>query len=238
MTALSAIGARLRAAREEQGLTLKALADSMGVTPSLLSQIETDKVQPSLNTLYQLATRLGISIDELLDIDIVDSSGRMRRRRPVAPVQRFEDNPVVDLTSGVRLELLAGGASGIAEPLMVTFEPHSSTTPGARFSRHQGYDFGVLVEGELVLRIDFDEHPMRAGDSVHFDTTRPHVYVNETDRPARGVWFALRLPVVDDPPAGTSAGTEIWRRKGSAPVRRSSTLSDVLNALHNQDDWS
>ncbi len=234
MTVLSAIGARLRAAREDQGLTLKSLADSMGVTPSLLSQIETDKVQPSLNTLYQLATRLGVSIDELLDIEAADTSGRMRRRRPVAPVQRFEDNPVVDLSSGVRLELLAGGASGIAEPLMVTFEPHSSTTPGARFSRHQGYDFGVLVEGELVLRIDFDEHPMRAGDSVHFDTTRPHVYVNETDRPARGVWFALRLPEADD----AGADTELWRRKGSTPVRRSSTLSDVLNALHNQDDWS
>jgi transcriptional regulator with XRE-family HTH domain len=230
VNSLSAIGARLKTAREAQNLTLKTLADAMGVTPSLLSQIENDKVQPSLNTLYQLATQLQLSIDDLLDLGDADGSPR---RRQAGPVQRAADNPVVDLTSGVRLELLAGGAGGIAEPLMVTFAPHSSTTADRRLSRHQGYDFGVLIEGRLVLRLGFDEHELRAGDSVHFDTTRPHVYVNDADEPARGVWFALRTPAEGEGAERPGPGA----RKKPAPARHSGSLSDVLNALHNHDDW-
>lgn len=226
VNSLSAIGARLKTVREAQNLTLKSLADSMGVTPSLLSQIENDKVQPSLNTLYQLAVRLQISVDELLGIE----AGRDTRRRP-GPVQRFEDNPVVELESGVRLELLAGGAAGIVEPLMVTYGPHSSTTAGALWSRHLGYDFGVLLEGELTLRLGFEEHRIRAGDSVHFDTTQPHVYLNDSAVPARGVWFTLR-----NPPEQPAAGGESSARDRITRARPGS-LSDVLNALHNHDDW-
>ncbi|MFB2584622.1 helix-turn-helix domain-containing protein [Herbiconiux liukaitaii] len=229
MTSLSAIGARLRTAREAQNLTLKALADAMGVTPSLLSQIENDKVQPSLNTLYHLALQLELSVDELLGI----ASGRDTRRP--GPVQRFEDNPVVELESGVRLELLAGGASGIVEPLMVTYRPHSSTTSGALWSRHLGYDFGVLLEGELTLRLGFEEHVIRSGDSVHFDTTQPHVYVNDSTHTARGVWFTLRHPPERATTAASTPGSGI---PGSGLTRgRPGSLSDVLNALHNHDDW-
>jgi transcriptional regulator with XRE-family HTH domain len=226
VSSLSAIGARLKTAREAQNLTLKSLADAMGVTPSLLSQIENDKVQPSLNTLYQLALQLELSVDELLGIQ----SGRDTRRRQ-GPVQRFEENPVIELDSGVRLELLAGGAAGIVEPLMVTYSPHSATTSGALRSRHAGYDFGVLLEGELTLRLGFDEHRIRAGDSVHFDTSRPHVYLNDSDRPARGVWFTLR----DPPPETASTGSPL--AKGRLGDARPGSLSDVLNALHNHDDW-
>ena len=224
VTSLSAIGSRLRIAREAQNLTLKALADAMGVTPSLLSQIENDKVQPSLNTLYQLAMHLELSVDELLGI----AAGRDTRRP--GPVQRSEDNPVVELESGVRLELLAGGATGIVEPLMVTYRPHSSTTSGALWSRHLGYDFGVLLEGELTLRLGFEEHVIRAGDSVHFDTTQPHVYLNDSARPARGVWFTLRHP--PEPPAAAPGTADSGFTRG-----RPGSLSDVLNALHNHDDW-
>lgn len=225
VNSLSAIGARLKGAREFQNLTLKALADAMGVTPSLLSQIENDKVQPSLNTLYQLAMHLELSVDELLGIE----HGIDTRRR-AGPVQRFEDNPVVELESGVRLELLAGGATGIVEPLMVTYQPHSSTTAGALWSRHLGYDFGVLLEGELTLRLGFDEHSIRAGDSVHFDTTQPHVYLNDSAVPARGVWFTLRNPPEPPVAAGGDARSRIARAQPGS-------LSEVLHALHNDDDW-
>jgi transcriptional regulator with XRE-family HTH domain len=229
VTSLSAIGARLKSAREAQNLTLKSLADAMGVTPSLLSQIENDKVQPSLNTLYQLALQLELSVDELLGIE----SGRDTRRR-TGPVQRSEDNPVVELESGVRLELLAGGATGVVEPLMVTYQPHSSTTAGALWSRHTGYDFGVLLEGELTLRLGFEEHVIRAGDSVHFDTTRPHVYLNDAAEPARGVWFTLRT----SPEQGVLPGdTDPRDRRDRITRAKPGSLSDVLNALHNHDDW-
>ena len=60
-----AIGERVRAERTRQGLSARALARDVGVSASLISQIETDKSQPSVSTLYAISTALGIPIGEL-----------------------------------------------------------------------------------------------------------------------------------------------------------------------------
>src|SRR5512142_914949 len=60
------LGAKLRASRLEQGLSLRVLADRLGVSPSLISQVETGRAKPSVSTLYAITAELGISVDELL----------------------------------------------------------------------------------------------------------------------------------------------------------------------------
>ena len=57
------LGAQIRAARTEQGLTLRALAKRADVSPSLLSRVENDKSTPSVSTLYAVAAALGVSLD-------------------------------------------------------------------------------------------------------------------------------------------------------------------------------
>lgn len=64
----SLLGARLRAAREAQGVSLRSVAAAIGVSPSLLSQIENGKTNPSVDTLYALVQQLGISVDAMLGI--------------------------------------------------------------------------------------------------------------------------------------------------------------------------
>jgi Zn-dependent peptidase ImmA (M78 family)/DNA-binding XRE family transcriptional regulator len=51
---------RIRRARERQGLTGKALAEKVGVTPSAISQFEAGVVRPDLDTLVRLALALGV----------------------------------------------------------------------------------------------------------------------------------------------------------------------------------
>lgn len=60
------MGDRLRAARLARGLSLRGLAERLGVSPSLISQVETGRAKPSVSTLYAIANELGISLDELL----------------------------------------------------------------------------------------------------------------------------------------------------------------------------
>lgn len=168
----------------------------MGVTPSLLSQIETDKVQPSLNTLSQLVGRLDLSIDSLLaggdgqneDLGALGMSGAVVR----PTVQRAGENPTLVLSTGVSWERLAGGVEETLEPLIITFPPHATSSPTEGLSQYSGYEFGLLLEGRLTLKLGFDSYELRVGDSVHFDASRPHAYVNESDELARGVWFVLR----------------------------------------------
>jgi transcriptional regulator with XRE-family HTH domain/quercetin dioxygenase-like cupin family protein len=64
-TEVPPIGARLRAARRGRGLSVRGLARDIGVSASLISQIETDKSSPSVSTLYSITTALGISIEDL-----------------------------------------------------------------------------------------------------------------------------------------------------------------------------
>ena len=59
------VGPRLRAYREQRGLSLRELARRLGVSPSAISQIETGKSRPSVSTLYSIVSELGMSLDEL-----------------------------------------------------------------------------------------------------------------------------------------------------------------------------
>ena len=60
------LGSELRRVRESKKLSLRAVASAVGVSASLLSQVETGKTQPSVSTLYALVNHLGISLDALM----------------------------------------------------------------------------------------------------------------------------------------------------------------------------
>lgn len=182
--ATESIGERLRAARLARGLSLRGLAQSLGVSASLISQIETGKTQPSVSTLYAIVTTLGISIDDLLDVGPFSSSAA-----PTAPiVQRRSENPLLEMENGVRWERLAVG-EGTAEALLVTYEPGAASSVEGRLMRHAGTEYALILEGELTLQVEFDTFTLQAGDSLHFDSSRPHLYSNRSDRVTRGVWF-------------------------------------------------
>lgn len=60
------VGAALRAAREEAGLSMRALAAAAGVSQPFLSQVERGLTSPSIATLYRLAEALGTTPADLL----------------------------------------------------------------------------------------------------------------------------------------------------------------------------
>ena len=79
----SHIGPRLRAQREQLGVSLRELARRIGVSASLISQIERDKVNPSVSTLYSLVQELGLGMGDLFSADgwtYSPAATRARRR--------------------------------------------------------------------------------------------------------------------------------------------------------------
>jgi transcriptional regulator with XRE-family HTH domain len=62
------LGGRLRQARVKRGISLRALARELGVSPSFVSQLENGKNRPSVATLYSMAQLLDVSIDQLFDL--------------------------------------------------------------------------------------------------------------------------------------------------------------------------
>lgn len=229
------IGARLREARLQRGMSLRSVAQELGVSASLISQVETGKTQPSVSTLYALVTHLGVSIDDLLGtarpVDAADEVEEQALALPIAlsqpVIQHAADNPVLEMENGVRWERLAIGENGPADGLLVTYEPGASSSIEGKLMRHAGVEYAYLLEGQLTLQLEFDTFLLGPGDSVHFDSIRPHLYSNRGDLPARGVWFVV----------GRRQQNQVMPDAGGASSGRSngSTLSSAVDVLRAMD---
>jgi len=220
------LGARLREARQEQGLSLRSLAQSLGVSASLVSQVEMGKTQPSVATLYAMASHLGVSLDALVGRE----RNGDRRRDAGGPssasgaVQRARDNPAIEMENGVRWERLASETGGPADPILVTYEPGASSSVEGKLMRHSGIEYAYLLEGELVLHLEFDTVTLRAGDSMSFDSERPHMFSNQSAVRARGIWFVAGRR--QDPLTRADVPNGISRRH-----RSPASAVDVLRAI-------
>jgi transcriptional regulator with XRE-family HTH domain len=225
------IGARLREARLGRGMSLRSVAQSVGVSASLISQVETGKTQPSVSTLYALVSHLGISIDDLLGV-VPSAAGVPRPTAPtdtltVSTIQHAADNLVLEMENGVRWERLAMGDGGPADALLVSYEPGASSSIEGKLMRHAGVEYAYLIEGELTVQVDFDTYVLGPGDSLHFDSVRPHLYSNRGRTVARGVWFVVgrrqqNMTMPAAPGAGSSA---------SAGTAALGSAVDVLRAM-------
>jgi transcriptional regulator with XRE-family HTH domain len=190
----SRIGERLRAARGQSGMTVRELAQRIGVSPSLISQIERDKVTPSVSTLWSLVTVLGLTMGELFAEAEAEAPGA---RPPVpapaaaspttAPGQRAE----INLESGVRWERLTAASDPVVEFLSVVYPPGASSCGEDSLLRHGGREYGYVVGSRLGVRIGFDEYELGPGMAVSFDASTPHRLWAIGDRPAEAIWVVV-----------------------------------------------
>jgi transcriptional regulator with XRE-family HTH domain len=199
------IGPRIRAERARREVTIRALARVVGVSPSLISQIETGKSQPSVSTLYGITSTLGLSLEDLFDAKEIeevatslpppDEAGlrflRSDRAKGVGPHVSPEDRELLNLESGVTWERLGQVPHHHVDFLLVTYQPGSASSAEGRLMRHSGTEYAYLISGELELNLGFDKYVLAPGDSVCFESTRPHAYSNHWEVPAVGVWFVV-----------------------------------------------
>jgi transcriptional regulator with XRE-family HTH domain len=186
------VGTRLRAQRESRGLTLREVARRIGVSPSLISQIERDKVNPSVSTLYALVRELGLSMGDLFEADgAAATSSRAAAGVDEGPVVRPDSRVLINLASGVTWERLTQVSDPGVEFLYVVYEPGSESCPEDSLVHHGGKEYGYVISGRLGVRIAFDEHSLGPGDSISFDSTMPHRLYNPGDEPAEGIWFII-----------------------------------------------
>ena len=187
----SKVGSRLRAQRERVGISLRELARRVGVSPSLVSQIELDRVNPSVSTLYSLVTELGMTMSDVFG----DSPAGERVVRPLGGgdglAERAETRSVINLASGVRWERLTAHSDREVEFLHVAYPIDAESCPADALMTHGGKEYGYVISGTLGVRVGFDEYELGPGGSIAFDSSSPHRLWTVGDEPARAIWVVI-----------------------------------------------
>jgi transcriptional regulator with XRE-family HTH domain len=189
----SQVGARLRAERERLGLSLRDLARRVGVSASLISQIERDKVNPSVSTLYSLATSLGLTMGQVFDERAGGEAApgfAPQAAADAGPVATPDTRPSINLGSGVRWERLTASPDPLVDFVYLVYDVGSSSAEEVLLT-HPGKEYGYVLSGELGVRIGFDEYRLRPGDSISFDSSAPHRLWAVGTTPVHAIWFAL-----------------------------------------------
>lgn len=197
------IGPNVRAAREAQGISLRELARRIGVSPSFISQLERNKANASVGTLYALVDVLGISIDQVMAGPDARASHHERlgsprdeRNAPTRalqvdqPLQRSEGRARIQFP-GVTWERLTQASDPQVDFLHVTYAPGSASSPEDEMMRHGGHEYGFVVSGTITVQVGFDTYLMAAGDAITFDSMTPHRLSNTSSEDCVAIWVVV-----------------------------------------------
>ncbi|HEV8563947.1 MAG TPA: helix-turn-helix domain-containing protein [Actinomycetota bacterium] len=195
---LEDIGTRLREQRDRVGISQRELARRIGLSASMISQIESGQSKPSVSTLYDIVNELGVSVDDIFSGGNGSSAepGSQDGAAPGStthhgPMVRLEDRHVIDLDSGVRWERLTSHKHEDVDFLHVVYDVGGSSASDTKMMRHPGREYGLVLEGRLGVQLGFDDFALGPGDSIAFDSTQPHRLWNLGDVPVSGIWFVV-----------------------------------------------
>ena len=159
--AVSALGDRLRAAREARRLTLEQLSASTGVSKPHLSRLESGERQPSVGILVELATALGTRVSALLGEDVEGT-----------PLATFTPDTPRHRAAGLEIASSSGFPDSRALEAMRVHVP-AGREPSAP-ARHRGEEWIYVLRGTLELEFDGVLYELRKDMAAHFDAARPH----------------------------------------------------------------
>jgi transcriptional regulator with XRE-family HTH domain len=187
----SRIGAKLREEREKRNISLRELARRVGVSPSLISQIELDRVNPSVSTLWSIVTELGMTMSEVFG-ETPDASGQTATSREADRVVAGpETRRVINLASGVRWERLTPHNDPDVEFLYVVYPVGGESSPEHALVTHGGREYGYVSSGTLGVQVGFDEYVLEPGASIAFDSSAPHRLWTIGSEPVHAIWVVI-----------------------------------------------
>ena len=165
------IGITLRTLRIKQGRTIQEISDFCGLSKSMVSKIETNKVFPSVATLTKIAKTLGTNISSLLEENAGNSE--------VFVLAGTAEQNTIKTEKGYSIYPYA---SGFKQKKMQPFlfmakkgevKPHHVS--------HEGEEFICVLEGEMKFQVGDIEYFLRKGDSLYFNALKTHQVIPVSD---------------------------------------------------------
>ena len=167
---LPVIGKNIQIIRKQQKYTLDVLAEKSGVSKAMLSQIESEKVNPTVATVWKIAQGLGVEINELLKGETV-SPRRFKVTRGDTITRLDSDEP------GVHINVLS--PVSMVEDLemyLVTIQPSGCLRSEPHFPNTE--EFLTVLKGEVRVRAGDNTSDLQAGDFISYHCDVQHSIEN------------------------------------------------------------
>ncbi|WP_448374283.1 cupin domain-containing protein [Fervidobacterium sp.] len=170
------LGSKLKRLRLTRGYTQEELADRCDLSRSFISQLESDKVSPSVETLERILRVLGTDLKHFFS----DEQKKIIFKKD-------ERVPVYDLPKGVSMEILMDAVEDKElDAKIVELEPGAQTD---QESYHDGDEFGYVIEGAVDIYIDGKRYRANEGDCFYYSGDCVHYMRNPGKEKAKVLWI-------------------------------------------------
>jgi transcriptional regulator with XRE-family HTH domain len=179
---LRSVGKKMRIRRAERGYTLQTVANQTGISAAMLSLVERGKTAPSVGTL--------VAISSVLDLRIPEILGNLSQDEQV--LTKLANQSVIKNLHGVLHRVVTDdNAHGLQ--ITVNQYPRSSSNSPEPIT-HDGFEYGLVLDGKLEVTVDGKKHLLDAGDLISYRSSQPHRIVNRSTKRATAIWINLRTP--------------------------------------------
>ncbi|MHC6180275.1 helix-turn-helix domain-containing protein [Clostridium sp. JNZ X4-2] len=170
------LGEKIRNLRKEKKISIAQLAEMAKLSTGLISQMERDLTVPSVGSLWEVAKALNVHINYFFDEYNDDSF----------IIKRDERKKIILPNSNITYELLSPNIRKKLEVLMVNIEPGMCSS--YEQISHEGEECGYMIQGIMKVKLGSKEFVISEGDSIYYDSTTPHRFVNIGNETAISIW--------------------------------------------------
>lgn len=171
--------ARLKRIRTNLGMSVRALADRVGVSPSFIYQLEKGETAPSFSTLKKISSVLGVSVSVLTEDELPEEwfivRGPTRKRLVLG-------------TEGVEVELFSFLGSREKRMQAIHFRMRPGCACREIIFTHERDDFIYITEGTVELRLGERWYRLESGDAAHLSFQNLNEIRNPGNVDASGIW--------------------------------------------------
>lgn len=168
------LGSRIKKLRKKRGATLKEVADATGLSQGYLSQIETDKVEPSISVLRKLASYYKVLMLYFFDTDPVDN----------IVVRKDERRIIGGPGDPLMYELLQHNVKNKKmECAIMRLAPHYQDPEGV-YTSYPGEESFLVLSGTVEFEQEGSVYSLNEGDNIYYECSKPFRLFNPGDTEA------------------------------------------------------
>lgn len=173
---MSSLGNKIRKLRKSKNLSIAELAEMSDLSTGLISQIERDKVVPTINAMLKIVNALDTTMGYFFDEE---------DNHPTI-VRKNERRKIVTNDESRIYELLTPTINRKIEFVLIRL--NGCTHKAEEAISHEGEECGYVLKGNMVVIIEDEKYVLHEGDSIYFDSSKKHVYENYDDEECISIW--------------------------------------------------